>query len=465
MELLPEIILTIFILIIAILSFTLKKEQQNVIVWVSFLGVILAMVATGFVTTGEVFSGAFVSNNFISMFRIIILLGTIVTIFLSKDYIRSTGEFYFLLLTATLGAMLLCGANDLIMLFIALETLSISSFALTGYTKFNRLSNEAALKYLIFGAAASGIMLYGFSFIYGLTGHTNLNLIGYFLNNSDLNLIVVVAFLFVLAGFGFKISAVPFHSWAPDVYEGAPLPVAAYLSVVSKTAGFAALIRFISMLFPDTVLVSMIISVFAAITMTVGNIAALRQQNIRRLMAYSSIAHAGYLLMGLAILSYDGVTAVMFYLITYLFMNFGVWAAVEIFATITGKENVDDYNGLSYKHRYYALGLTLCLLSLAGIPITAGFFSKFYLFTVVTMAGYEYIPLLVIGLINTVIALFYYVRVIKAMYVQPEDKTQYIEITKSPLALRAILAVTVAGVILIGVFASPFIEFIIRNTY
>jgi len=461
---LPEAVLTLFVLLLGVLCFIFKKQRHNLFVWVSLLGIALSLVATAFVGWGEAFYSVFVSNGFTNMFRVVILLGTAATILLSRPYLKGSGEFYFLLLTATLGAMLLCGANDLIMLFVALETLSISSFVLTGYARQDKLSNEAALKYLIFGAASTGIMLFGFSFVYGLTAETNFNFIAENLYAAETSYMLIIAFLFTLAGFGFKISAVPFHSWAPDVYEGAPLPVAAYLSVVSKAAGFAILMRFLSQLFPDTLLFSIVIAVLAAITMTIGNLAALGQQNIRRLMAYSSVAHAGYLLMGLAIMLYNGLTAVIFYLITYLFMNFGVWAAIEIFAVLTGKENIDDYNGLSYKHRYFSLGLTLCLLSLAGIPITAGFISKFYLFTAVAVAGYEYMPLLIIGLANTVIALFYYMRIVKALYVQPQDKTQCIDISKSPFALRAVLAVAVAGVVLIGVFASPFIEFILRNS-
>lgn len=472
--LLPEAVLTIFILILGVLSFTIKKPRHNLFVLITLTGIAASLIAMAFTGSGEGFYNTFVSNSFTNMFRAIILAGTAATVFLSSDYIKCVedkclktswqGEFYFLLFTATLGAMLLCGANDLIMIFIALETLSISSFALTGYAKFDKLSNEAALKYLIFGAVSTGVMLYGFSFIYGITAETNLNLIYEQIAGYEMNYMLIAAFLLVLAGFGFKIAAVPFHSWSPDVYEGAPLPVAAYLSVVSKTAGFAILVRFLSMLFPDTVLFSIIIAVIAAITMTVGNITALRQENIRRMMAYSSIAHAGYLLMGIAIMSYNGVTAVIFYLITYLFMNFGVWAAVEIFALLTGKENISDYRGLYHKHRYFSLGLALCLLSLAGIPITAGFFSKFYLFTAVAVAGYEYMPLLIVGLYNTVIGLYYYMKVVKALYVKPEDKTQFLDFNSSPFTLKAALAVAVTGVVFIGIFASPFIDFILRNS-
>lgn len=454
-----------FILLIGVLTFTLKKEWQHFIFYVALLSLPVSMFSIlfmDFFPSINVFYNSFTSSNYSLIFRTIILLGTGLTLFLSKDYVKSfgksTGEFYFLLLTATLGAMLLCGANDLIMIFISLETLSISSFALVGYTKLDKLSNEASLKYLIYGAVSTAVMLYGFSFIYGITGETNLKLISNFLSNYELNAILIVAFFLILAGFGFKISAAPFHAWVPDVYQGAPIPVAAYLSVVSKTAGFAVFIRFMYLLFSDISLFFVIIAIFAVITMTVGNLAAMGQQNIRRLMAYSSIAHAGYILMGVAVMTAESINAMIFYLITYLFMNFGAWAAIEIFANITGKDNIDDYNGLYLKHRYFTLGFAICLISLAGIPITAGFFSKFYLFKAVAMAGYNYMPLLIIALLNTILALFYYMRIVKALYVQPEDQIRRIDIVKVPIELRLTLILSVVGVVFLGIFAAPFMQ-------
>ncbi|HSA06110.1 MAG TPA: NADH-quinone oxidoreductase subunit NuoN [Candidatus Gastranaerophilales bacterium] len=462
---LPEFIITLFALLALILSFSLKKEHQNLIFFTSVAGVIFALYSLmlmGVSIEQQGFYESFVSNNFTAAFRVIILIGTGFTLFLSKDYIasfgKSIGEFYFLLLTATLGGMILCGANDLVAVFIGLETLSISSFALCGYTKSDILSNEAALKYLIFGAVASAIMLYGFSFLYGITGETNFTFIASFIQNYNFNSLLMIAFLMILAGFGFKISAVPFQAWTPDVYQGAPIPVAAYLSVVSKTAGFAALIRFVDIIFVESTLFAITLGVIAVITMTVGNLMALDQQNIRRLLAYSSIAHAGYILLGLAIMTNDGITAIIFYLITYLFMNFGVWAGIELFALATGKDNIDDLNGLAYKHRYFAFGLVICILSLAGIPITAGFFSKFYLFKAVISAGYEYTPLLVIALINTVVAIFYYMRVIKAIYVMPDEEVRSADIFRISFPVRLVMLISVVGALILGIFASPFIE-------
>lgn len=464
-SILPETILTLFIILTAILSFTQRKEKQDIAFYVSLIGVVLATISlfvADFKSESVAFFGIVVSNYFTFLFKLIILAGTFFTLLLSRDYARGfgkfTGEYYFLILTATLGAMLLCGANDLVMLFVGLETLSISSFILCGYTKGDWLSNEAGLKYLIYGAVASAVMLYGFSFIYGITGQTNFGLIAANLSSYELNSLLVMAILFTLAGFGFKVSAVPFHAWAPDVYQGAPVPIAAYLSVVSKAAGFAILIRFINLLLPNAAIISIILTTIAVITMTVGNLMALGQQNIRRLMAYSSIAHAGYVLLGVAVLTNDGVTAAIFYLVTYLFMNFGVWAAIELFALVTGKDSIDNFNGLAYKHKSFAFALAVCLLSLAGIPITAGFFSKFYLFKAVAVAGYAYLPVLLIALANTVVALFYYMRIIKAMYILPEDEIRRTGIFRVSPPLKVVMAVCVAAVVLIGVFATPFIE-------
>ena len=464
--LLPEMLLAILIIMCLILTFSFKDDDQNLVFIAALSGLIFITGSFAFLPRSmemSAFSGAFISNNFTILFRILILLGAILSILLSKRYVcnfgNSIGEFYTLILTATLGAMLLTGANDLIMLFVALETLSISSFILCGYTKLDKLSNEAALKYLIIGAASTAIMLYGFSFLYGITGQTNIDDIVSYLSNYEASAALIISFVFILAGFGYKLSAVPFHTWAPDVYQGAPIPVAAYLSVVSKIAGFAALIRFMLLVYADISIFTVVIASIAIITMTAGNLMAIGQKNIRRLMAYSSIAQAGYVLLGLSVLTQEGISGMIFYLIVYLFMNLGTWAAVEIFASQTGMDSIDDYNGLAHKNRYFALCLSLCLLSLAGIPITAGFFAKFYLFKAILFAGYKFMPLVIIALINTVFAVFYYVKIIRAMYVRPVGKfaKQKSEI-KISLSLQSVLVITVLATIFLGVFAGPAIN-------
>lgn len=464
--LLPEMLLAILIIICLVLTFSFKDDEQNLVFIAAMTGLIFILVSFVFLPhfqENSAFSGAFISNNFTILFRILILLGATFTVLLSKRYVsnfgNSIGEFYTLILMATLGAMLLTGANDLIMIFVAIETLSISSFALCGYTKLDKFSNEAALKYLVIGAASTAVMLYGFSFLYGITGQTNVDDIVYALSNYEGSIALIISFIFVVAGFGYKLSAVPFHTWAPDVYQGAPIPVAAYLSVVSKIAAFAALIRFMTLIYADISIFTVVIAVISVITMTAGNLMAVGQKNIKRLLAYSSIAQAGYVLLGLAVLTTEGISGMIFYLIVYLFMNLGTWAAVQIFASQTGMDSIDDYNGLAHKNRYFALCLSVCLLSLAGIPITAGFFAKFYLFKAVLFAGYEYMPLLIIALVNTVFAVFYYVKVIRAMYVRPVGKfaKQNGEV-KISLSLQTVLVLTVLATVFLGLFAGPVID-------
>lgn len=463
--LMPEMILSLVILICTVLTFLLHGSRQKIIFYVSTLGSLLALFSFSYLSFTQDYNALwqnFTSDSYTILFRILILLGAIISLQMSKKYTagfgNSLGEFYVLILIATLGAMLLAGASDLIMVFVALETLSISSYVLCGYTKKDRLSNEAALKYLIFGAASTAVMLFGFSLLYGITGQTNLFDIVQYLAGYKVNLVLIISFLFVLGGLCFKLAAVPFHSWAPDVYQGAPVPVTAYLSVVSKIAGFAVAIRLLSLIYGDLPIWSLAIGMIAVLTMTIGNLMAVNQTNVRRLMAYSSIAQAGYILVGLAVATNMGISSMIFYLITYLFMNFGTWAAIEMIANESGRDDIEAFNGLAFKQPLLAFGLTICLLSLAGIPVTAGFFSKFYLFQAVALAGFEYFWLLIIALINTIIAVFYYLKVVKAMFLRHYNTPANEAIIQPSKALNAVLGFTVTAVIVLGILASPFIS-------
>lgn len=461
--LLPETLLTILLIVSCVFTFLFKFQKKNLVYGISSVGLVLVLLSFALLPFGSKFVamyGSFVSDAYSILFRILIALGTLITLQFSKKYTESfgknTGEFYVLILTAALGAMLLSGANDIIMLFIALETLSISSFMLVGYTKSDKLSNEAALKYLVIGAASSAVLLYGFSFVYGITGQTNLLTISEFLSRYNVNLVLIISFLLVIGGFCYKIAAVPFHTWTPDVYEGAPVPVTAFLSVVSKIAGFAVIIRLLSQIFANLPVWSFSIGIIAIATMTIGNLMAVNQTNIRRLMAYSSIAQSGYILTGLVISTKLGIASMIFYLITYLFMNFGTWAAIELFINKTGKDSVDAFDGLINRQPLLAIGFAVCLLSLAGIPITAGFFGKFFLFQSIALAGIgKYLWILIIALINTVISVYYYLRIISAMILKPVSSELKEDIIQPSKMLNVVLGVTVAAVLLIGVFASP----------
>ncbi len=347
-------------------------------------------------------------------------------------------SYYTLLIALTLGMLLLATANHLLMIYLALEMVSVLSYILTGSVRGVRRSSEAALKYVIYGGVASGIMAYGISILYGLTGSLVLPEIAVFLKmNAVSRPLLFTSMLLMMAGFGYKVAAFPFHMWSPDVYEGAPTPFTAFLSVGPKAAGFAALIRFFLTAFTTTGtagfavvkpagLVDLLV-VMSIGTMTIGNLAALKQTNLKRLLAYSSIAHAGYMLMGFAALNEEALSAILFYLVVYLIMNIGAFLVVLVVANQLGTEDLEGYKGLGRrggKGTFLALAMSVFLFSLTGIPPMAGFIGKFFLFGAVIRAGL--IGLAVIGVLNSVISLYYYVRVIKVMFFdEPSDERQF----------------------------------------
>lgn len=362
--------------------------------WSPYLAIVGLLAATGSlyfqwdITNPISFLGAFNGDALSVVFRGVIALSAIVTILISIRYVEQTGtalaEFIVILLTATLGGMFLSASDELVMIFVSLETLSISSYLLTGYMKRDPRSNEAALKYLLIGAASSAIFLYGVSLLYGLSGgETRLSAIttSILANNGEQSLGVVIALVFVIAGIAFKIAAVPFHQWTPDVYEGSPTPVVAFLSVGSKAAGFALAIRLLVSAFPmATEQWRFVLTALAILSMVLGNVVALAQTSMKRMLAYSSIAQAGFVMIGLVIGTEEGYASMVFYLLVYLFMNLGGFACVILFALRTGTDEITEYSGLYQKDPLLTLCLSICLLSLGGIPPLAGFFGKIYLF-------------------------------------------------------------------------------------
>jgi NAD(P)H-quinone oxidoreductase subunit 2 len=380
------------------------------------------------------FFDSFNSDNLSLIFRGIIALSTVITILMSIRYIEQSGtslaEFMAIMLTATLGAMFLSGANDLVMIFVSLETLSISSYLMTGYTKRDPRSNEAALKYLLIGAASSAIFLYGVSLLYGLSGgETNLTLIATQLAQGDSgqSLGLAIALVFSIAGIAFKISAVPFHQWTPDVYEGSPTPVVAFLSVGSKAAGFALALRMLLTAFESvTVEWHFIFTALAILSMILGNVVALAQTSMKRMLAYSSIAQAGFVMLGMIAGTEAGYASMVFYLLIYLFMNLGAFTCVILFSLRTGTDQISDYAGLYQKDGLLTLALSICLLSLGGIPPMAGFFGKIYLFWAGWQAGLY--GLVLLGLVTSVISIYYYIRVIKMMVVkEPQEMSDAVK--------------------------------------
>ncbi len=434
---LPEGIVVITLLLILIGDLIFGRKSASWLPYVAIGGLLVSVVA---LTWGwdnpnpQSFLGSFVGDNLSIVFRIIVALSAAITITMSITYIENTGtalvEFIAILLTATLGGMFLCGASELVMIFVSLEMLSISSYLMTGYMKRDPRSNEAALKYLLIGAASSAIFLYGLSLLYGLSGGlTNLNTIAstITLGTGLESLGLAIALVFIIAGIAFKISAVPFHQWTPDVYEGSPTPVVAFLSVGSKAAGFAIAIRLLTTAFnPMTAQWQFIFTALAILSMVLGNVVALAQTSMKRMLAYSSIGQAGFVMIGLVANSQAGYSSMIFYLFIYLFMNLGAFTCIILFALRTGTDKISDYAGLYQKDPLLTLGLSLCLLSLGGIPPLAGFFGKIYIFWAGWQAGLY--GLVLTALVTSVISIYYYIRVVKMMVVkEPQEMSEVVK--------------------------------------
>lgn len=435
---LPEAIVIATILLVVVGDLIVGRTLS--MRWTPYLSIagLLAAVAALYyqwdATDPISFLGSFNGDALSIVFRGIVALSAAVTVLMSIRYVEQSGtslaEYLTILMTAALGGMFLSGADELVMIFVSLETLSISSYLLTGYTKRDPRSNEAALKYLLIGASSSAIFLYGLSLLYGLSGgETKLSSIATQMATNGLNQPIgaVVALVFVIAGIAFKIAAVPFHQWTPDVYEGSPTPVVAFLSVGSKAAGFALAIRLLVTAFPQLIEQwHFVLTALAILSMILGNVVALAQTSMKRLLAYSSIGQAGFVMIGLVIGTDTGYASMLFYLMVYLFMNLGAFSCVILFSLRTGTDQISEYSGLYQKDPLLTLTLSVCLLSLGGIPPLAGFFGKLYLFWAGWQAGAYWLVLL--GLITSVISIYYYIRVVKMMVVkEPQEMSESVE--------------------------------------
>ncbi|WNZ26157.1 NAD(P)H-quinone oxidoreductase subunit N [Leptolyngbya sp. NK1-12] len=433
---LPEGVVIVTLLVVLVGDLIVGRASARWTPYVTIAGLLAAVVALYFQWDSNPISflGAFNGDALSIVFRGIIALSAAVTTLITVRYVEQSGtslaEFLVILMTATLGGMFLSGSDELVMIFVSLETLSISSYLLTGYMKRDPRSNEAALKYLLIGAASSAIFLYGVSLLYGLSGgETHLSRItaDIISNSGDQSIGAVIALVFVIAGIAFKIAAVPFHQWTPDVYEGSPTPVVAFLSVGSKAAGFALAIRLLVTAFPT---VSeqwhFVLTALALLSMVLGNVVALAQTSMKRMLAYSSIAQAGFVMIGLVIGTEAGYASMVFYLMVYLFMNLGGFACVILFTLRTGTDEISEYSGLYQKDPLLTLCLSLCLLSLGGIPPLAGFFGKIYLFWAGWQAGAY--TLVLVGLLTSVVSIYYYIRVVKMMVVkEPEEMSNAVK--------------------------------------
>lgn len=476
----PEIALSLTLVLVVVVDLILHKNK-TLLPYITLLGVLV----TGFFLFEQIGVSEFAFKNESSrgllsidalgiFFKFLFLVTTafIVLFSLSSSEIISCkdrhGEYYSLILGMLLGMFLMASASDLIVIYLSIELLSLSSYVLAGFVKNSIRNSEASLKYVIYGGVSSGIMLFGMSILYGITGSTNLYEINLMLSSIQvLDVTLILSILMIIAGFGFKISVVPFHFWTPDVYEGAPITITSYLSVASKAAGFAVLIRFVQVGFTTSVnangfwnMLSLfdwqsLLIVISVITMTLGNFTALWQDNLKRMLAYSSIAHAGYILLGLAVLSNQGLIAVLIYFAIYLFMNLGAFYVVMIIANKLESENIDDYKGLGPSIPFLGVALVIFLISLTGLPPTAGFIAKLYLF--IALVDGNMIVVAFIALLNSVVSLYYYVRVLKNLYLVSSTREK-VDIPVSGLSYFVIILLLIPTFVF-GLYFTPLVDF------
>jgi len=468
---LPEIILTVMGTVLMVLDPVLHKRSSNAFGHLSLLALAAALVGAVYAygTPGPAFGGMLVVDGFATFFRVLVIGVGILTILPSYRFLAvqeaETSEYHALLLYSIAGQCLMASANELIMIFLGLEISSIASYILAGYLRDDKRANEAALKYFLLGSFATGFFLYGVAFIYGSTGTVNLSAVRAVLTgpNPPSPVFIGVAAALMFVGLGFKVSASPFQVWAPDVYQGAPTPVTGFLSAGPKAAAFAVFLRiFMTAFQPIANGWEPLIWGSALLSMTIGNFAALLQSNVKRLLAYSSVAHAGYVLVALTARSDIGTAAAMFYLAAYAFMNIGAFAVVS---HLSGKgeryQSLEDFAGLGQKQPMTAAMLTIFLLSLIGVPLTGGFFGKFYIFKAALES--HLIWLTVLGLLNSAVAAYYYLRILVMMYMQePSEAASNVE----PLTpgLSAALILPALGTLALGIFPSWVLEFAGRSS-
>ncbi|WP_026696015.1 NADH-quinone oxidoreductase subunit NuoN [Peribacillus kribbensis] len=480
----PEFIILGASVLLSLLDLFLPKTyKRNSLAWFALAGVILALISLGTLISGgtvSILNNTFRLDSFSIAFKFILLLGSALVILIAHSYQPKEGfrafrgEFYYLFLTGLLGAMFMASSGDLITLFVGLELLSVSSYILAGMRKTSQESNEAAMKYVINGGIATAITLFGMSYLYGLSGTTNISEMAKIMSGQAAEhqylYLYGLAFFMVLIGLSFKIAAAPFHMWAPDVYQGSPTPVASYLSVISKTAGFILLLRLILTLFltipGDKADLSFLeqnstyIGCLAGITIIAGNVAALRQRNIKRMFAYSSIAQAGYILAGITALGYFTFDAVWFYLLAYVFMNLGAFAVIQLMTDQSNSGDISEFAGLYRRSPVAALSFSIFLLSLAGIPGTAGFIGKLTIFmnTLMTEPGHFLLASLMIA--GTVISYFYYFGIMVQMFFRPQAAEGRVVL---PAGIGAVVMIALAGTLILGLAPNSAFTFLHHN--
>lgn len=460
----PEIFLTIWLCVVLIVDFSIKNIDHENLAYLSIGGILatlLNLIWFDYVGVhGTLFKDMFVLDGVAIFFKIIILLATALVLLISIDSVKHfrffKGEYYFLVMMSALGMMFMASAQDLLSVFVTLEFSTFGFYVLVAYLREDERSSEAGLKFFILGVFAAGLLAYGISLVYGETG----TLVFSEMTSTPGSYGLAIGFLLIFAALGFKIGAVPFHSWIPDTYQGAPTPVTAFLSIAPKGAALAILIRMfyvaLASFKPTWVLLFVVASI---VSMTYGNIVAIAQTNIKRLLAYSGIAQIGNIMIGLAAGTKRGSDAILFYLLTYLFANLGAFAVVIGVSNLIKSDEIEDYNGLNRRSPFLAAAMLLFLLSLAGVPPLAGFIGKLYIF--VAAMEQELYTLLIVGLINIVISMYYYLIVVKKMYInEPTDPTP---LTVS-LPLKTAVYVGIAGTLLLGIYPKPFIDWAVSAT-
>lgn len=463
---LPETFLSLLAMALLLLNVFVNSKSKTYLSYLSFAGIVVAAVITGsgWGNSIESFSGSVVLDNFATFFKMIFLVAAGLAVLISDQYMErencNHGELYPLILFTVVGMMFMASGTDLMTVFLGLEVMSISLYVLAGFNRANLKSNEAGLKYFLLGAFSTGFLLYGMALTYGATGTTRITKIAAAVSQISVpadNIMLLAGMLLMLTGFAFKIAAAPFHMWTPDVYEGAPTPMTAFMSAGPKAAGFAAALRVFLVALPTLqVEWSQLLWVLAVLTMTIGNITALRQDNIKRVLAYSSIAHAGYALVGFVAGNGTGTAGILFYMLSYAFMNIGAFAVIILIAK-KGETNgnVSDFAGLGFKHPMLAVAMSVFLFSLAGMPPTAGFIGKFYLFSGAIQQGY--IWLAIIGVLNSAASVYYYLRIMVFMYMkEPTEEFEWSQVT-APIALS--LLISVAGSLIPGVVPSLILQY------
>ncbi len=460
----PEILLTCWLCVVLIVDFAVPRLPKEQLAYLSVGGLVLTLGVLAWLdvnqVAGTLFGNMFVLDRMALFFKMFIVGATILVVLASMDYVHRftffRGEYYFLVVMSALGMMFMASANDLLSVFVTLEFSTFGFYVLVSYLREDLASNEAGLKFFILGVFAAGLLAYGISLVYGETGKLVFSDMGAVQATPGL----IIGFLLIFAALGFKIGAVPFHSWIPDTYHGSPTPVTAFLSIAPKGAAIAILIRifFVALSAFKPMWVFLLVGA-SILSMTYANIVAIAQRNIKRLLAYSGIAQIGNVLIGLAAGTKMGSDAILFYLLTYLFANIGAFAVVIAVSHAIGSDEIEDYSGLNRRSPFLAFAMLLFLLSLAGVPPLAGFIGKIYIFVSAINEGLY--TLITVGLINIVISMYYYLIVVKKMYInEPVDP--------SPVSIsgpmKAVVYVGLAGTLLIGIYPQPFIDWVVSAT-